>query len=147
MQNKGSVPKIPIYRKTSAEIVKEAQNTLSSGPSGAKLFSTRRPITPNVNIRQLYGTTSFANGNRPPSAFNLKYLQYEMKALPNLEPINQSVKSSDSLTKNFQKVRRSSSIDTIHENETITKLPALNEPPSTYSSSSSTFTGSLENCK
>lgn len=132
MQNKGSVPKTPIYRKTSAEIVKEAQSTLAiSGTGhGAKLVSTRRPITPNVNNRELYGTASFTNGNRPPSAFNLKYLQYEMRALPCLEPINQS-KSSQNL--GTQKVRRSSSIGAIHEALVKTRLPALIEIPASLS--------------
>lgn len=132
-QNKGTVPKI-VYRKTSAEIIKEAQNSLVSG-NGAKLVSTKRPITPNVNNRQLYGS-SFPAG-RPPSAFNLKYLQYEMRALPCLEPINQSPSSSETQLNNIiKKVERSSSI------ESSIKLPALLEPPNIISSANS-----LDECK
>jgi hypothetical protein len=135
MQNKGN-QKNAIYRKTSAEIVKEAQSTLSlstiSGIVGAKLVSTRRPITPNVNNRQLYGS-SFSNANRPPSAFNLKYLQHEMRALPSLEPINHAkIKDVAPCGEDLsnQKVRRSNSIDTIHEQGGVkAKLPALVESP------------------
>jgi hypothetical protein len=141
MQNKGTVPKI-VYRKTSAEIIKEAQNSLVSG-NGAKLVSTKRPITPNVNNRQLYGS-SFPSG-RPPSAFNLKYLQHEMRALPCLEPINQSPTGSELQlnTNNTTKVQRSSSIGTIHESGIkTTKLPALLEPSNAISSATS-----LNECK
>jgi hypothetical protein len=130
MQNKETVPKIALFRKTSAEIVKEAQSSLLAG-NGAKLVSTRRPITPNVNNRQLYGS-SFPAG-RPPSAFNLKYLQYEMRALPCLEPIINQTMNGESA--NSKKVQRSSSIGTIHEEPSI-KLPALIEPPSIHAESS-----------
>lgn len=152
MQNKGTVPKITIYRKTSAEIIKEAQSSLAAIPAsnGAKLVSTRRPITPNVNNRQLYGSASFANGNRPPSAFNLKYLQYEMRALPCLEPINQS--ASNATNNNHvgenqvnRKVERSNSVGSaVHEIGSKTRLPALIEPPILSNENSS---GSLENCE
>jgi hypothetical protein len=121
MQNKGTVPKLTV-RKTSAEIVKEAQSSLLSN-NGAKLVSTKRPITPNVNNRQLYGNSSMAN--RPPSAFNLKYLQYETRALPSLEPISQSPTSSAKISPHH--------IPTIYERQegsaAKTKLPALLEPP------------------
>lgn len=136
MQNKGTVPKIG-YRKTSAEIIKEAQNSLVAGNGGAKLVSTKRPITPNVNNRQLYGN-SFPAG-RPPSAFNLKYLQYEMRALPCLEPINQSPSSSETQLDTIVKVQRSSSIGTLQESSLkTTKLPALLEPPNSSTIPSAT---------
>ena len=136
MQDKekaGTIPKLS-YRKTSAEIVSEARNSLMAG-SNVRLVSTRRPITPNVNKRQLYGVeTTFAG--RPPSAFNLKYLQYETRAaLPCLEPISQG-DERDAL----KKVERSGSLGTIHE-VTKTKLPALLEPPRIATA------GSLENRK
>lgn len=135
MQNKGTIPKTTVYRKTSAEIIKEAQTSLATiASNGAKLVSTRRPITPNVNNRQLYGSASFANGNRPPSALNLKYLQYEMRALPSLEPINQTISSDNQVLD--KKVSRSNSI---HEMGKSTRLPALIEPKTQNSSS--------ENCK
>lgn len=133
MQSKdknGTVPKLA-YRKTSAEIVSEARNSLLVGGS-VKLVSTRRPITPNVNKRQLYSDTHPAG--RPPSAFNLKYLQYETRALPCLDPINQE---KDSL----QKFERSGSLGTILESNVKTKLPALNEQLKVMAS------GSFENCE
>lgn len=133
MQSKdknGTVPKL-VYRKTSAEIVSEARNSLLVGGS-VKLVSTRRPITPNVNKRQLYGDGHPAG--RPPSAFNLKYLQYETRALPCLGPINQE---KDSL----QKFERSGSLGTILESTAKTKLPALHEPKVM------TAAGSFENGK
>lgn len=134
MQNKGTIPKTPVYRKTSAEIIKEAQSSLTTIPgNGAKVLSTRRPITPNVNNRQLYGS-AFGNG-RPPSAFNLKYLQYEMRALPSLEPINQSAN-------NHEKISRSNSIGSqLSEAGKTARLPALLEP------TNGNLTGSLESCK
>jgi hypothetical protein len=46
--------------------------------------STRRPITPREPTRQLYGEKNVPAG-RPPSAFSLKYLQYETRALPALD--------------------------------------------------------------
>lgn len=140
MQNKGTVPKVA-YRKTSAEIIKEAQNSLVS-VNGAKLVSTKRPITPNVNNRQLYGN-SFPAG-RPPSAFNLKYLQHEMRTLPCLEPINQSPSSSETQLNTNSTVQRSSSIGTLQESGLkTTKLPALLEPQNNVPSTAT----SLNECK
>lgn len=129
--NKGTVPKL-VYRKTSAEIVSEARSSLLAG-SGARLVSTRRPITPNVNKRQLYGNNGPAG--RPPSAFNLKYLQYETRALPCLEPISQGVAgSSESFVQ--RKVERSGSVGTIPDISKTTRLPALLEPPTILTSES-----------
>ncbi len=129
MQDKGTVPKNVIYRKTSAEIIKEAQNSLSISPGNGvtklKLVDTRRPITPNVNIRQLYGKTSYGK-NRPPSAFNLKYLQHEMRTLPCLKSIADTNEDSENLNK--LKVQRSNSlgITQTEESEGRSKLlPAL----------------------
>lgn len=136
MQNKdkpGAVPKAGSYRKTSAEIVSEARNSLMSSGS-VKLVSTRRPITPNVNKRQLYVDGHPAG--RPPSAFNLKYLQYETRALPCLEPINQNGEGRE-----VKRVERSGSLGTIQESTSKTKLPALIERPKISSA------GSHENCK
>lgn len=130
---KGGIPK-QVYRKTSAEIVSEARNSLIAGGS-VKLVSTRRPITPNVNKRQLYVDGHPAG--RPPSAFNLKYLQYEARALPSLKPINQSGEEKEVQTK----VERSGSLGTIHESTSKAKLPALPQPPRVSTA------GSLENCK
>lgn len=137
MQNKdkaGKFSKVGSYRKTSAEIVSEARNSLMATGS-VKLVSTRRPITPNVNKRQLYVDGHPAG--RPPSAFNLKYLQYETRALPCLEPINQNGEEKEAQ----KKVERSGSLGTIHESTTKTKLPALIEKPKISSA------GSHENCK
>lgn len=124
MQSKdkgGTVPKL-VYRKTSAEIVSEARNSLLATGS-VKLVSTRRPITPNVNKRQLYSSDGHPAG-RPPSAFNLKYLQYETRALPCLGPINQAAEEKELLHK---RVERSGSLGTIPEAVPKTKLPALPE--------------------
>ena len=129
----GTVPK-QVYRKTSAEIVSEARNSLIAGGS-VKLVSTRRPITPNVNKRSLYVDGHPAG--RPPSAFNLKYLQYETRALPTLEPINQAGEEKEVQ----KKVERSGSLGTIHEATSKTKLPALPQHPRLSTA------GSLENCK
>jgi hypothetical protein len=142
MQNKdkgATAPKVS-YRKTSAEIVSEARNSLmasgSSTSNSLKLVSTRRPITPNVTKRQLYGKEGPAN--RPPSAFNLKYLQYETRALPCLEPISQTEEKEKEIHK---KVERSGSLGTIPEVTVKTKLPALLEPPRIKTA------GSVENCE
>lgn len=124
------MPKL-VYRKTSAEIVSEAKNLLASG--SVKLVSTRRPITPHANKRQLYGKDGPAG--RPPSAFNLKYLQYETRALPCLEPIGQNCEDV------HRPVERSGSLGTIHETTVSTKLPALHEPPRIKTA------GSVESCK
>lgn len=127
---KGGTPK-QVYRKTSAEIVSEARNSLIAGGS-VKLVSTRRPITPNVNKRQLYVDGHPAG--RPPSAFNLKYLQYETRALPSLE-------RKETGEDNPKKVERSGSLGTIHESTSKTKLPALPQAPRRSAA------GSLENRK
>jgi hypothetical protein len=121
------------YRKTSAEIVSEARNSLMAA-GNVKLVSTRRPITPNVMKRQLYGMEGPAG--RPPSAFNLKYLQYETRALPSLEPISQAEEKEEK-----RRIERSGSLGTIHEVTTKTKLPALHEPPRIKTA------GSMENCE
>jgi hypothetical protein len=139
MQNKdkaGSfVPKL-VYRKTSAEIVSEAKSLLATG--SVRLVSTRRPITPHVNKRQLYGKdASFEKNSRPPSAFNLRYLQYETRALPSLEPINQAAEEKEI----HDKIERSGSLGTIQESTIKTKLPALLEPPRISTP------GSLESCE
>ncbi|XP_070490786.1 armadillo repeat-containing protein 2 [Chironomus tepperi] len=63
-----------------------------------------------------------------------------MRALPCLEPINQSPTGSEVQlnTNNTTKVQRSSSIGTIHESGLkTTKLPALLEPPNAISSATS----------
>lgn len=138
----GTVPKLS-YRKTSAEIVSEAKNSLmASGiknrlinDGSVKLFSTKRPITPNVTKRQLYGMDGPAG--RPPSAFNLKYLQYETRALPCLEPIAQAEEKEV-----LKKFERSGSLGTIPEAAAKTKLPALKFEPSRMKTA-----GSMENCK
>jgi len=133
--NKGTVPKL-VYRKTSAEIVSEARNSLQL-PSGARLVSTRRPITPNVNKRQLYGKDGPAG--RPPSAFNLKYLQYETRALPCLGPINNSAENPI----DKKKIQRSGSVGTLSSQEPAAatanakpKLPALLSPPRIHTAKS-----------
>lgn len=127
----GFIPKL-VQRKTAAEIVSEARNSLLATGS-VKLVSTRRPITPNVNKRQLYGDTLHPAG-RPPSAFNLKYLQYETRALPCLEPISDEREP-------HKRIERSGSLGTIHESTSKTKLPALIEAPRISTA------GSLESCK
>jgi hypothetical protein len=138
MQSKdkvGAAPKQLVYRKTSAEIVSEARNSLLAAGS-VKLVSTRRPITPNVNKRQLY--VDVGPAGRPPSAFNLKYLQHEARGLPCLEPISQDKNEDLELTRS---VARSGSLGTIYESLSKTKLPALHEPPRISTA------GSLENCE
>lgn len=131
----GTVPN-QAYRKTPAEIVSEARNSLIAAGS-VKLVSTRRPITPNVNKRQLYVDGHLNPHGRPPSAFNLKYLQYETRVLPSLEPITQAGEDRGVQTK----VERSGSLGTIHETTSKTKLPALPQTPRVATA------GSLENCK
>lgn len=158
MQNKGTIPKNTIYRKTSAEIIAEAQNSLAAiapANGACKLVSTRRPITPNVNNRQLYGSASFTNGNRPPSAFNLKYLQYETRALPCLEPINQSVTATNSSNNHAnenridKKVSRSNSIgSTVNEIGKTTRLPSLIGSSAIQTKACDKISsGSCQNCK
>lgn len=65
---------IKINRKTSVEIVSEAKNMLAGG--GARLVSTRRPITPREPRRQLYGKQ--APPGRPPSSF--RYFLHFLRA-------------------------------------------------------------------
>ncbi|XP_068159246.1 armadillo repeat-containing protein 2 [Drosophila tropicalis] len=79
-------------RKTSAELISEAKLFLGDGAGagaaavavgpqmmaatgGARLVSTRRPITPREPGRVLYGKVALAG--RPPSAFSMRYLQNE----------------------------------------------------------------------
>ncbi|XP_032593893.1 armadillo repeat-containing protein 2 [Drosophila grimshawi] len=75
-------------RKTSAELISEAKLYLGdlttataaatasmTAAGGARLVSTRRPITPREPGRVLYGKVSLAG--RPPSAFSMRYLQIE----------------------------------------------------------------------
>lgn len=72
-------------RKTSAELISEAKLFLGdlstttatmTTAGGARLVSTRRPITPREPGRVLYGKVALAG--RPPSAFSMRYLQNEM---------------------------------------------------------------------
>lgn len=108
-------------RKTSAEIVNEAKMMLAE--DGVRLVSTRRPITPREPRRQLYGRTG--PPDRPPSAFSLRYLQYEGRnLLSSLEPIkprtpntceNSEIKSDN--------IKPSTNNDEKHNN--IRKLPAI----------------------
>ncbi|XP_064537102.1 armadillo repeat-containing protein 2 [Drosophila montana] len=71
-------------RKTSAELISEAKLYLGdlstatatmTAAGGARLVSTRRPITPREPGRVLYGKVALAG--RPPSAFSMRYLQNE----------------------------------------------------------------------
>lgn len=63
-------------RKTSAELISEAKMFLGEASGamplmatgGARLVSTRRPITPRESGRVLYGKVALAG--RPPSAFS-----------------------------------------------------------------------------
>jgi len=63
-------------RKTSAELISEAKMFLGESvgavplmaTGGARLVSTRRPITPRESGRVLYGKVALAG--RPPSAFS-----------------------------------------------------------------------------
>ncbi|XP_034477942.1 armadillo repeat-containing protein 2 [Drosophila innubila] len=76
-------------RKTSAELISEAKIFLGdlstttatvtaamTAAGGARLVSTRRPITPREPGRVLYGKVALAG--RPPSAFSMRYLQNEI---------------------------------------------------------------------
>lgn len=105
-------------------------------------MSARRPITPREPKRQLYGRV--APPGRPPSAFSLKYLQFESRALPSLEPIQSAIERG-----NFTRSESADSIslgdngnDATNNNNgtTKSKLPALLKVPSKQS-------GSLDNRK
>lgn len=124
-------------RKTSAQIVKEAQKSLStnasskkfSGNSGQfKLVSTHRPITPAVNFekRQLYSRDSnHVPIDRPPSAINLKHLQNEARALPVLEPIKNDVESP--VKERTATIQRSESLGSFQVSRFVATLPSLSE--------------------
>ncbi|KAH8421288.1 hypothetical protein KR009_000291 [Drosophila setifemur] len=80
-------------RKTSAELISEAKMFLGETPGptisllntgGARLVSTRRPITPRESGRVLYGKVALAG--RPPSAFSMRYLQNEKPSTPRQLP-------------------------------------------------------------
>uniref|UniRef100_A0A671V6E0 Armadillo repeat containing 2 n=1 Tax=Sparus aurata TaxID=8175 RepID=A0A671V6E0_SPAAU len=58
------LPRRNALRKTSAEIVSEARQSL-------RVQSTQRPFTPRDGERQLFGKNSTRADNRPPSAFSL----------------------------------------------------------------------------
>lgn len=106
------------------------------------MVSTKRPQTPREPRRQLYG--KLAPPGRPPSSFSLRYLQYESRALPNLDPLGSNTSASV--------VPRSESIGTIVElqhgegtnnvpmrTDSVGKLPALLSAPK--------IAASLDNCK
>ncbi|KAH8327455.1 hypothetical protein KR059_004114 [Drosophila kikkawai] len=79
-------------RKTSAELISEAKMFLGEASGamplmatgGARLVSTRRPITPRESGRVLYGKVALAG--RPPSAFSMRYLQNEKPSTPRQLP-------------------------------------------------------------
>ncbi|KAH8273267.1 hypothetical protein KR018_001046 [Drosophila ironensis] len=81
-------------RKTSAELISEAKMFLGENvpgatvpllaTGGARLVSTRRPITPRESGRVLYGKVALAG--RPPSAFSMRYLQNEKPMTPRQLP-------------------------------------------------------------
>ncbi|XP_052856185.1 armadillo repeat-containing protein 2 [Drosophila gunungcola] len=80
-------------RKTSAELISEAKMFLGESvggavplmaTGGARLVSTRRPITPRESGRVLYGKVALAG--RPPSAFSMRYLQNEKPSTPRQLP-------------------------------------------------------------
>lgn len=151
-----------LVRKTSAEIVSEAKSMLAAGDwfwaqkwwritneklcfsklGGTRLVSARRPITPREPKRQLYGRV--APPGRPPSAFSLKYLQFESRALPSLEPIRDPIeRGSVGFTRSdsADSISLGDSNDATNNNNngtTKSKLPALLKVPSKQS-------GSLDN--
>ena len=94
----------------------------------------------------MYGREAPAPANRPPSAFSLKYLQYETRALPCLEPIRSALNNhqltSTSDNKLLGTIQRSGSVGSIAEGSSLqkTKLPSLLIPQQI-------ITGSLEDCK
>ncbi|XP_038109991.1 armadillo repeat-containing protein 2 [Culex quinquefasciatus] len=129
-----------LVRKTSAEIVSEAKSMLAAG--GTRLVSARRPITPREPKRQLYGRV--APPGRPPSAFSLKYLQFESRALPSLEPIRDPIERGSvgfTRSESADSISLGDSNDATNNNNngtTKSKLPALLKVPSKQS-------GSLDN--
>ncbi|XP_055532116.1 armadillo repeat-containing protein 2 [Wyeomyia smithii] len=128
-----------LVRKTSAEIVSEAKSMLAGG--GTRLVPARRPITPSEPRRQLYGRV--APPGRPPSAFSLKYLQFESRALPSLEPIQSAIQrnsftrseSADSIS---LEGNDTANVSNNNSNASRSKLPALLKVPSKQA-------GSLDN--
>ncbi|XP_058461256.1 armadillo repeat-containing protein 2 [Malaya genurostris] len=127
-----------LVRKTSAEIVSEAKSMLAGG--GTRLVSARRPITPREPRRQLYGRV--APPGRPPSAFSLKYLQFESRALPSLEPIQQNTIQKHGFTRSesveFISMEDIDGLNSVNNNTSRSKLPALLNVPKRLS-------GSLDN--
>lgn len=109
-------------RKTSAEIVNEAKMMLAE--DGVRLVSTRRPITPREPRRQLYGRVG--PPDRPPSAFSLRYLQYEGRnLLSSLEPI---APKTPNLNENPEIKEDKKSIKSVTNDakpKNIRKLPAI----------------------
>lgn len=124
---------------------------------GTRLVSTRRPITPR-EPRRLYGgrnapagkfllvvfndkINDFVLQGRPPSSFSLRYLQFETRALPALEPIVQNnLKNVD--VPQFKRSDSENSLSVFDKdiiNNNKAKLPAL--------LSVGKFTGSLDNRK
>ncbi|XP_053686252.1 armadillo repeat-containing protein 2 [Sabethes cyaneus] len=131
-----------LVRKTSAEIVSEAKSMLAGG--GTRLVPARRPITPREPKRQLYGRA--APAGRPPSAFSLKYLQFESRALPSLEPIQSATnrntftrsESADSISLEGNDIANNYNNNNNNNNASRSKLPALLKVPSKQA-------GSLDN--
>lgn len=105
-------------------------------------MSARRPITPREPKRQLYGRV--APPGRPPSAFSLKYLQFESRALPSLEPIRDPIERVSvgfTRSESADSISLGDSNDATNNNNngtTKSKLPALLKVPSKQS-------GSLDN--
>ncbi|KAJ1528630.1 hypothetical protein ONE63_007025 [Megalurothrips usitatus] len=72
-------------KKTSSEIISEAraaimhtgtQSTSNASPAVIQPVNTKRPYTPRDGQRTLFGRSRGA-GQRPPSSFSLRYLQYQ----------------------------------------------------------------------
>ncbi|XP_055621594.1 armadillo repeat-containing protein 2 isoform X2 [Toxorhynchites rutilus septentrionalis] len=107
---------------------------------GTRLVSARRPITPRDPRRQLYGRV--APPGRPPSAISLKYLQFESRNLPSLEPIQSAVEGNG-----FKRSESTDSIsypehDATNNNQSKSKLPALHKGPNEQTGS----LGNLSEC-
>lgn len=105
-----------------------------------RLISTKRPITPR-EPRRLYGKLA-PSGQRPPSAFSLRYLQFESRALPSIDPL--PTIANGKLQDNATLLRTHSNDSLIgrddESNNNQTKLPSLLLPPTKISAS-------LDNCK